>query len=106
MRLFTRLVRILPQKLLHLPCIVPTWPPSQRGSDVHSNAPYLEAEVHGHEGHVIPGHCLVLGEEVEVVLELEQSEVDQTKQVRPDVDRFVGENKSTVCIIKNKRTVK
>ena len=55
----------------------------------------LEAEVHGKEGYVVARCPLVVGEEIQVVIELEQGEVDEAEQVRPNVDRLVGENEHT-----------
>lgn len=57
--------------------------------------PDLEAEVHGCEGEVVPCSGTMLRQEVQVVLELEQCEVDESQQVRPNIHSLVGEDEST-----------
>ena len=37
----------------------------------------------------------MIREKVEVVFKLEQCEIDEAKEMRPDVDRLIGENEST-----------
>jgi len=63
------------------PLLLPLW------------SPHLEAEVHGGESQVISRGGVVIRQEVHVVGELEQSEVDESNQVRPNIYRLIGPNK-------------
>ncbi len=56
---------------------------------------YLEAEVHDGEGEVVALRGPMVGEEVEIVIKLQQCEVDEAQQVGPNVHCLVGQNKRT-----------